>query len=89
MRHPLTLRFVIFEKARTVLPLSLPLLRISLMRRIGVSAVPEISEPSKRISPLLTVLVSVFATISLGGLRSVTAFGPYSVRSGELVHALS
>src|SRR5512137_1333112 len=59
MRHPLTLRLVIFEKARIVLPLSLPLLRISVMRRIGVSAVPEMSEPSKRITPLFTVLVSM------------------------------
>ena len=55
----MTLRVVIFEKARTVLLFILALLRISFMRCAGVSKVPEVKEPSNRISPWLTVLVSI------------------------------
>jgi len=59
MRYPLNLKVVIFEKARTMFCFFLALSRISLMRWVGASLIPEVSEPSKRIRPLVTVFESI------------------------------
>ena len=55
----MTLRLVILENASTVLLFFLAVLRISFMRCAGVSKVPEVNEPSKRISPWFTVFASI------------------------------
>ena len=59
MRCPLNLRFVIFEKAKTMFRLFLAVSKISFMSWVGVSAVPLVSDPSNRISPLFIVLMSI------------------------------
>jgi len=46
-------------KASTMLLFLLDRLRISFMRCTGVSKVPEVREPSNRISPWLTVFASM------------------------------
>jgi len=51
---------VILEKASTGLWFFLGVLRISFIRCTGVSKVPEVNEPSKRIR----LLVAVFAVIA-------------------------
>jgi len=55
----LTRRLVILENASTMLLFFLAAVRISLMRCTGVSKVPEVKEPSKRTSPLVTVFASM------------------------------
>ena len=59
IRCPLHLRVVIFEKAKTTFRLFLAVSKISFMSGVGVSAVPLVSEPSNRISPLFIVFVSI------------------------------
>ena len=47
------------ENASTELLFLLARLRMSFMRCTGVSKVPEVNEPSNRISPLVTVFASI------------------------------
>ena len=50
---------VILENAHTMFLFFLAVLRISFMRCTGVSMVPEVNEPSKRISPWFTVFATM------------------------------
>jgi len=55
----LTLKVVILENAHTMFLFFLAVLRMSFMRCTGVSKVPEVKEPSKRIIPWLAVFASI------------------------------
>lgn len=59
MSLPLKRRLVIFEKAKTVLLCFLAVWSVSRIWVFGVSGVPLVSEPSKRIRLLFSVFVSV------------------------------